>query len=182
MCWSWKQSLNKVERKLHTLIYRDHSLTSSVLLFLMDFAVDDAYILIGSANVNQRSMDGQRDTEIAIGCYQSQNDRNNTNPNDIQAYRMSLWYEHTSLAEQTFLQPQSLECVQTIYSLGEAMWKIYSGEEVVDLEGVHLVNYPVNITKDGVVEDLVDGDGNFPDTKTPVKGRRSKVLPPIFTT
>lgn len=144
--------------------------------------VDDAYILIGSANVNQRSMDGQRDTEIAIGCYQSQNDRNNTNPNDIQAYRMSLWYEHTGLAEQTFLQPQSLECVQTIYSLGEAMWKIYSGEEVVDLEGVHLVNYPVNITKDGVVEDLVDGDGNFPDTKTPVKGRRSKVLPPIFTT
>nr|GEV69582.1 phospholipase D alpha 4 [Tanacetum cinerariifolium] len=32
--------------------------------------VDDTYMLIGSANINQRSMDGQRDTEIAIGCYQ----------------------------------------------------------------------------------------------------------------
>ncbi|KAJ9179313.1 hypothetical protein P3X46_011120 [Hevea brasiliensis] len=144
--------------------------------------VDDAYILIGSANVNQRSMDGQRDTEIAIGCYQPENDGNKTSPSDIQAYRMSLWYEHTSLAEEIFLEPQSLECVQKTYSLGEAMWKIYSGEEVVDMEGVHLVNYPVNVTMEGIVEDLVDGNGNFPDTKTPVKGRSSKVLPPIFTT
>ncbi|KAF2323547.1 hypothetical protein GH714_036034 [Hevea brasiliensis] len=138
--------------------------------------VDDAYILIGSANVNQRSMDGQRDTEIAIGCYQPENDGNKTSPSDIQAYRMSLWYEHTSLAEEIFLEPQSLECVQKTYSLGEAMWKIYSGEEVVDMEGVHLVNYPVNVTMEGIVEDLVDGNGNFPDTKTPVKGRSSKFV------
>ncbi|KAJ6704343.1 PHOSPHOLIPASE D [Salix viminalis] len=34
--------------------------------------VDDAYILIGSANVNQRSMDGRRDTEIAIGMLPAQ--------------------------------------------------------------------------------------------------------------
>ncbi|KAJ9190318.1 hypothetical protein P3X46_001534 [Hevea brasiliensis] len=144
--------------------------------------VDDAYILIGSANVNQRSMDGQRDTEIAIGCYQPENGGNKTSPSDIQAYRMSLWYEHTGLAEEIFLEPQSLECVQKIYSLGDAMWKIYSSEQVVDMEGVHLMNYPVHVTMEGLVEDLVDGSGNFPDTKTPVKGRRSKVLPPIFTT
>ncbi|XP_065868440.1 phospholipase D alpha 4 [Euphorbia lathyris] len=146
--------------------------------------VDDAYIIIGSANVNQRSMDGKRDTEIAIGCYQPQpqdhDHQNKYSTNDIQAYRMSLWYEHTGLADEIFLNPQSLECVHKIYSLGEKMWKIYSGEKVVDMEGVHLVNYPVNIRKDGVVEDI--NNGHFPDTKCPVKGRRSKVLPPIFTT
>ncbi|XP_066360994.1 phospholipase D alpha 1-like [Miscanthus floridulus] len=32
--------------------------------------VDDEYIIVGSANINQRSMDGGRDTEIAMGAYQ----------------------------------------------------------------------------------------------------------------
>ena len=32
--------------------------------------VDDIYIIIGSANINQRSMAGTRDTEIAVGSYQ----------------------------------------------------------------------------------------------------------------
>ncbi|RVW51890.1 Phospholipase D alpha 4 [Vitis vinifera] len=119
--------------------------------------VDDTYILIGSANVNQRSMDGQRDTEIAVGCYQSKN------------------------VEVVFQEPQSLECVERLRFIGEKMWGIYSAEEVEDMEGVHLVTYPVTVTKDGSVEDLAEG-GNFPDTNTPIRGRRSRVLPPIFTT
>ena len=32
--------------------------------------MDDEYIIVGSANINQRSMDGGRDTEIAVGAYQ----------------------------------------------------------------------------------------------------------------
>jgi phospholipase D1/2 len=32
--------------------------------------VDDAYIIVGSANINERSMAGDRDTEIAMGAYQ----------------------------------------------------------------------------------------------------------------
>ena len=32
--------------------------------------VDDDYVIIGSANINQRSLDGSRDTEIAMGAYQ----------------------------------------------------------------------------------------------------------------
>lgn len=32
--------------------------------------VDDEYVIIGSANINQRSMEGTRDTEIAMGAYQ----------------------------------------------------------------------------------------------------------------
>jgi phospholipase D1/2 len=34
--------------------------------------VDDEYIINGSANVNKRSMEGIRDTEIAMQAYQSQ--------------------------------------------------------------------------------------------------------------
>lgn len=32
--------------------------------------VDDEYVILGSANINQRSMAGSRDTEIAVGAYQ----------------------------------------------------------------------------------------------------------------
>lgn len=32
--------------------------------------VDDEYVILGSANINQRSLDGTRDTEIAMGAYQ----------------------------------------------------------------------------------------------------------------
>lgn len=34
--------------------------------------VDDEYVILGSANINQRSLEGTRDTEIAIGAYQPQ--------------------------------------------------------------------------------------------------------------
>lgn len=57
------------------------------------------------------------------------------------------------------------------------MWKIYLGEEVIDMEGVHLVAYPVSVTSDGSVEGPAEGSGYFPDTKALVKGKRSKFLP-----
>ncbi|KVH92965.1 hypothetical protein Ccrd_005005 [Cynara cardunculus var. scolymus] len=144
--------------------------------------VDDSYMLIGSANINQRSMDGQRDTEIAIGCYQSRDESRQTHRRDIHAYRMSLWYEHTGQAEKLFQDPGSLECVEMMRLLGEQMWQIYSGDEVIDMDGVHLASYPVSVTREGNVEDHVSGGGHFPDTKVQVKGKRSKILPPIFTT
>lgn len=127
-------------------------------------------------------MDGQRDTEIAIGCYQSRDDSRRTNRKDIHAYRMSLWYEHTGRTEHLFQDPESLECVVMMRLLGEQMWQIYMGDEVIDMEGVHLVSYPISVTQEGKVEDHVDGGGHFPDTKAKVKGKRSKVLPPTCTT
>ncbi|KFK38694.1 hypothetical protein AALP_AA3G147900 [Arabis alpina] len=142
--------------------------------------VDDAYVLIGSANINQRSMDGSRDTEIAIGCYQT----DTTNTNEIQAYRLSLWYEHTggqiTADELSLSEPESLECVRGLRTIGERMWEIYSGDKIVDMNGVHLVAYPIIVTRAGVVEEV--GNGIFPDTKTLVKGKRSNMLPPVLTT
>lgn len=32
--------------------------------------MDDENVIIGSANINQRSLEGTRDTEIAMGAYQ----------------------------------------------------------------------------------------------------------------
>ena len=45
-------------------------------------------------------MDGARDTEIAIGCYQTKIEgEKETKNTDIYAYRMSLWYESTGRQE-----------------------------------------------------------------------------------
>ena len=32
--------------------------------------IDDEYVLIGSANINQRSLSGERDSEIAMAGFQ----------------------------------------------------------------------------------------------------------------
>ncbi|XP_027125025.1 phospholipase D alpha 4 [Coffea arabica] len=144
--------------------------------------VDDTYMLIGSANVNQRSMDGKRDTEIAIGCHRSKSSEERMDRGDIHAFRLSLWYEHTGQAEEVFQDPRSLECVQRIRSIGEQMWEVYSADEVVDMKRTHLLTYPVNVTKEGCVQDLAEGNYHFPDTRTPIKGKRSKFLSPVFTT
>ena len=37
----------------------------------LHFVVDDEYIIIRFANINQRLMDGVQDTEIAMGAYQT---------------------------------------------------------------------------------------------------------------
>ncbi|KAK9102600.1 hypothetical protein Sjap_019854 [Stephania japonica] len=144
--------------------------------------VDDRYILIGSANVNQRSMDGRRDTEIAVGCYQPKYAGNKVNYSDIHAYRMSLWFEHTRRHDKAFLQPHSLDCVKMICSIGQKMWDTFSGEKIVDMGGVHLVNYPIKVSSDGSVEDLPTCGGVFPDTAAHIKGKRSRFLPPRVTT
>ena len=52
--------------------------------------VDDAYIIVGSANINQRSMAGTRDTEMAVGCWQPAFP--DSNPyGDVHIFRKSLW-------------------------------------------------------------------------------------------
>ncbi|KAM5574245.1 hypothetical protein ABKV19_013639 [Rosa sericea] len=64
--------------------------------------VDDEYVIVGSANINQRSMEGTRDTEIAMGAYQPHHTwaRNHSSPfGEIHGYRMSLWAEHTGTIE-----------------------------------------------------------------------------------
>ncbi|KAK1295429.1 Phospholipase D epsilon [Acorus calamus] len=138
MLWDDETSLPVIKNKG---VMRTHDEDAFDYFKRTKVILDDEYILIGSANVNQRSMDGRRDTEIAIGE----------------------------------------DCVRRVVELGEEMWRLYSGDEVVDMEGVHLVNYPISVMEDGSVEDLPQSDGAFPDTRTPVKGRRSKFLPPTTT-
>jgi len=144
--------------------------------------VDDEYIIIGSANINQRSMDGARDSEIAMGAYQPYHLAvNEPARGQIHGFRMSLWYEHTGLLDNLFLNPESLECIRKVNKIAERYWDLYSSESLErDLPG-HLLMYPVGVTNDGEVTEL-PGTEFFPDTKARVLGTKSDYLPPILTT
>ncbi|CAN0919150.1 Phospholipase D alpha 1 [Linum grandiflorum] len=145
--------------------------------------VDDEYIIIGSANINQRSMDGGRDTEIAMGGFQPQHiaTEKQLATGQIYGFRIGLWYEHLGVLEKSFQYPASVRCVQLVNQLAEDNWEKYASETFEhDLVG-HLLAYPIQVSNNGAVTNL-PGFEYFPDTKALVFGHKSDYLPPILTT
>ncbi|KAH9613491.1 hypothetical protein KSS87_005095 [Heliosperma pusillum] len=145
--------------------------------------VDDEYIIVGSANINERSMNGARDSEIAMGAYQPYHltHGNQTARGQIHGFRMSLWYEHLGMIDNVFQKPESEECVRKVNQIAQKYWDLYSSEALEhDLPG-HLLTYPVGITEEGEIVEL-PGMQFFPDTKARILGRKSDTLPPILTT
>ncbi|CAA3018136.1 phospholipase D gamma 1-like [Olea europaea subsp. europaea] len=126
--------------------------------------VDDEYVILGSANINQRSMEGTRDTEIAMGAYQPYHTwaRKQSSPHgQIYGYRMSLWAEHLGVLDDCFTRPDSVECVRRVRQMGEANWKQYASDEISEMRG-HLLKYPVEVDRYGKVSSL-PGCETFPD-------------------
>ncbi|CAO2835004.1 unnamed protein product [Amaranthus hypochondriacus] len=126
--------------------------------------VDDEYVILGSANINQRSMEGTRDTEIAMGAYQPHYTwaKKSAHPyGQIYGYRMSLWAEHLGLIDNSFNEPETVECVRKVRRFGEENWKQFAAPEVSEMRG-HLLKYPVEVDRRGKVRPL-PGCENFPD-------------------
>ncbi|KAL9387965.1 hypothetical protein Peur_021089 [Populus x canadensis] len=144
--------------------------------------VDDEYIIIGSANINQRSMDGARDSEIAMGGYQPYHlATRQPARGQIHGFRLGLWYEHLGMLDDTFLHPESEECVKKVNQITDKYWDLYSSETLEhDLPG-HLLRYPIGVSSEGNVTEL-PGTEFFPDTKARVLGAKSDYMPPILTT
>ncbi|KAH7866455.1 hypothetical protein Vadar_020634 [Vaccinium darrowii] len=145
--------------------------------------VDDEYIIVGSANINQRSMDGARDSEIAMGAYQPYHLVTRQQParGQVHGFRMALWYEHLGMLNETFSHPNSVECVKKVNEIADKYWDLYASESLErDLPG-HLLRYPIAVSSEGQVTEL-PGMEFFPDTKARVLGAKSDYMPPILTT
>jgi hypothetical protein len=60
--------------------------------------IDDEYIVVGSANINQRSLEGSRDSEICIGAFQNghtmRSARDPLPRGQVSGFRRALWLEH----------------------------------------------------------------------------------------
>jgi len=148
--------------------------------------VDDSYILVGSANINERSMSGTRDTEMAVGCWQPA--YNAYNPyGDVHVFRMSLWAEHLRHWEETFRFPGTLLCARKIKEMCDYNWELYNydtyGHPEEMLPPGQLLTYPVQISMDGKMENL-PGFKSFPDypSSAQVFGSKSAMIPEKITT
>ncbi|KAG5248481.1 phospholipase delta [Salix suchowensis] len=144
--------------------------------------VDDEYVIMGSANINQRSLDGSRDTEIAMGAYQPTHTwaRKNSHPHgQVYGYRMSLWAEHLGILEKAFDEPQKLECMKLVNRTSRKNWKAYVSEESKEMRG-NLMQYPIQVSRSGKVS-AIHGHETFPDVGGKVLGASTN-LPDVLTT
>lgn len=141
------------------------------------------YIIIGSANINQRSMDGGRNTEIAMGAFQPGHltTPNETARGQIYRFRMALWCEHLGQLHVSFNHPETLLCIQKVNEIAEKCWEMYTSDAFEDDLPGHLLPYPIEVTIDGAIK-TIPGYEVFPDTKAHVLGNKSDVLPAILTT
>ncbi|KAG2700123.1 hypothetical protein I3760_07G218500 [Carya illinoinensis] len=149
--------------------------------------VDDEYIIIGSANINQRSMDGGRDSEIAMGAFQPHH-LASTDPagGQIHEFRNALWIEHLGgFQEESFRHPESESCIKLVNDLAQKYWNLYVKETFDDYMEGHLLPYPIQLSINDMGETKIlplPGFELFPDTNASVMGAQSDYLPPILTT
>ena len=140
--------------------------------------VDDEVALVGSANINMRSLSGTRDTEIAACLFQPPAESaaaaaGAVGDGLVHHFRMSLFAEHFGGAHSAFRWPAAVACARRIVALAAANWAVYAAAEVprAPPKG-HAVLYPVFVHRDGSVEAL-RGHETFPDA-----GGAAVVLPP----
>ncbi|GMH07019.1 hypothetical protein Nepgr_008859 [Nepenthes gracilis] len=159
-----------------------HSRRFMIYVHAKMMIVDDEYIIIGSANINQRSMDGARDSEIAMGGYQPHHlSTSSSARGKVFSFRLALWYEHLKQIITPFVHPETIECMTEVNKIAEENWQKYlSGFSGQDLP-CHLLRYPIEVTSFGHVTTLPDLLC-FPDTNAHILGEKSNLLPPILTT
>lgn len=78
--------------------------------------IDDRYMIIGSANLNERSLAGNRDSEIAIHMWPSDDASINQCIKDTKQFRHDIWAEHLGpkFNSATCDDPSSSSCVKLI--------------------------------------------------------------------
>eukprot|EP00997_Jenningsia_sp_PLL12_P003167 NODE_1577_length_1123_cov_59.015829_g1285_i0.p1 GENE.NODE_1577_length_1123_cov_59.015829_g1285_i0~~NODE_1577_length_1123_cov_59.015829_g1285_i0.p1 ORF type:complete len:154 (+),score=50.30 NODE_1577_length_1123_cov_59.015829_g1285_i0:514-975(+) len=143
--------------------------------------VDDDYFLCGSANINQRSMGGDRDTEMAVGCIEDNADRGRGMARgQVSGFRLSLWAEHLQMYDPVFQDPSSLECMRRVNSLALTNWEVYANPDMSRLPHGHLLKYPYDI--DPTTGNVTATVQLFPDSKAPVTGTRPSAHLQLLTT
>lgn len=74
---------------------------------------------------------------------------------------MSLWAEHLGGLEDTYNEPETIDCVKRVRSQAEMNWRQFASEHITEMKG-HLLKYPVEVDRRGKVKPL-EGWEQFPD-------------------
>lgn len=132
--------------------------------------IDDTYIIVGSANINQRSMAGTRDTEIAVGCRQEKFGIENPF-GDVASFRKSLFTEHFGGWYNEFEDPSNDECIRKVKRLTIENWTNYISPGECVTKG-HMLQYPVHVQNNGKLSEFIGTEGLFPDFGAKIAGKR----------
>jgi phospholipase D1/2 len=155
--------------------------------------VDDTYVITGSANINQRSLDGDRDSELAIGAYESDHlcmDYDTLPMGGVHSFRLNLFAEHLGRTDPLFEDPGSEACARSVRQSALQNWEDYISTSSEDPRG-HLLSYPIDISV-SVQENVPivtlharTKKKRFPDSNSRgsrILGRGSKSIPNKLTT
>lgn len=177
--WFWTQAA-KLFKSRRFMIYVHSKL----------MIIDDSYLITGSANINQRSLDGDRDSELAVGLFQPSHVMNTQSEQcpqgEIFKFRMALFREHLHCMDPTFVVPYSEKCVAKVRELALKNW-----EDYVSVDGQpsgHLLAYPIDVSvtldEDIPVVHLIAKTKRrtFPDTNAKILGNPARSIPNKLTT
>ena len=91
--------------------------------------VDDSLAILGSANINQRSLAGSRDTEIAVSVHQPQHlvEDFGLPHGDVALFRLRLLEEHLGCQSGALTDPGSADCNQFVRGVCQTNWEVGSG-------------------------------------------------------
>jgi len=147
--------------------------------------VDDSAAIIGSANINQRSLAGSRDTELAVVLHQPEHtlltamaEEKELPEGDLARFRLRLMEEHLGTGDTSLMSPHTEACNAFVREKCVENWEGYIDQDGGRRPG-HLVLYPIEVSPHGEVSSVQDF---FPDTSALIQGTKSSHLPGKLTT
>lgn len=102
--------------------------------------VDDQYILLGSANLNERSLAGDRDTEICVSMWPSSTKVAKGCRARVEKLRGALFEEHYGGPPPSWKKPEDKACVAAMQGLADRNYVRLAKMEPL---GGHLVRLPL---------------------------------------
>ena len=89
---------------------------------------DDSVAIVGSANINQRSMAGSRDSELAVLAHQPEHtllsQGGKLPKGEVAQFRTRLMEEHLGHQDSTLTQPNSQECKSFVRDICKRNWEV----------------------------------------------------------
>lgn len=109
---------------------------------------DDDYLIVGSANLNERSLAGDRDTEICVYMF-ADDGKLDAARAKIKELRKKAWSEHFGGGPPpSFDDPEKAACVSAMRAKGTANWIAFANGKRTGTTG-HLVMWPFEVDSAG---------------------------------
>ena len=114
--------------------------------------IDDRFMIIGSANLNERSLAGGRDSEIAVGIWPNIT-KQDTCSAQARKFRQRLFTEHFGSLPASWDTPEKDACVNAIHTIGRDNYQLFNAGKTSDggkSKKGHFCMWPINGATNGL--------------------------------